>query len=61
MLTDENFKDLEVKGYTVVTNVISAPECDEAIGQYREFLSQFGDGFPKSFYSLVKGFNVGHM
>ena len=61
MLTDKSFNDLKVKGYTVVSNVISAPECDEAIGQYREFLAQFGDGFPNSFYGLIKGYNVGHM
>lgn len=61
MLTDAHIKDLEVKGYTVVKDVISRQECDEAIAEYRAWLSNFGEKFPKTFNSIIKDHNVGHM
>ncbi|XP_045162636.1 uncharacterized protein LOC123527317 [Mercenaria mercenaria] len=61
MLSAENFKDLEEKGYTVVKNVLSKQECDAAIADYRAWLANFGDKFPKSFNSIIKDHNTGHM
>lgn len=61
MLETKHFKELNDKGYTVVDNVISKDACDEAIGQYKDWLSNFGEGFPRSFQSLIKGYNIGHL
>ena len=62
MLTDENFVDLKTKGYTVVSDVITAEECDECIGQYRAWLSQFKHGeWPFTAHSLIQRYNTGHM
>jgi len=62
MLTDDNFDDLKQKGYTVVSNVMTTDECNHAIGQYREWLSQFKDGdWPLSSMSLIQKYNTGHM
>ena len=60
MITDAHFKDLDKKGYTVVDDVITATECDAAIGEYQDWLKHFGEGFPKCFNSLVRGYNTGH-
>lgn len=62
MLTDENYKELEVKGYTVVSDVLTSEECDTAIGQYKEWLSQFKEGdWPLASYSLIQSYSVGHL
>lgn len=62
MLTDENFEDLKRKGYTVVSDVMTPEECDDCIGQYREWLSQFKDGeWPYTSHSLIQRYNSGHM
>lgn len=62
MLTDTNFQDLEVKGYTVVKNVLTSEECDKTIGQYKDWLSQFQEGdWPFSVNSLIRGYNVGQL
>lgn len=62
MLTDANYEKLKSKGYTVVTDVLTSEECDETIGQYKEWLSQFKDGdWPYSANSLIQRYNVGHM
>ena len=62
MLTDENFADLKTKGYTVVSDVMTADECDVSIGQYREWLGQFKDGeWPFTAHSLIQRYNTGHM
>lgn len=62
MLTDENFTDLKVKGYTVVTDVLTVEECDQTVDQYKEWLSQFKDGeWPFSVNSLIQRYNVGNM
>lgn len=62
MLTDENFSDLKTKGYTVVGDVMTAAECDDCIGHYRKWLSQFKDGeWPYSTHSLIQRYNSGHM
>ena len=62
MLTDCHFQDLEKKGYTVVPNVVSPDDCDSAIRQYQEWLSQFkGGDWPKSFSSIINRYNTGHM
>lgn len=62
MLTDENLEDLKVKGYIVVKEVLTPEECDTAIGQYREWLSQFHDGeWPFSVNSLIQRYNAGNM
>ena len=62
MLTDENFVDLKTKGYTVVSDVITAEECDDCIRQYRAWLSQFKPGeWPFTAHSLIQRYNTGHM
>lgn len=62
MLTDENFTDLKVKGYTVVGDVMTIEECDQTIGQYKDWLSQFKDGeWPFSVNSLIQRYNSGNM
>ncbi|XP_045161160.2 uncharacterized protein LOC123526179 [Mercenaria mercenaria] len=62
MLTDKNFTDLKVKGYTVVTDVLTGEECDQTVAQYREWLSQFKDGeWPFSVNSLIQRYNAGNM
>ena len=62
MLTDQHREDLEKKGYTVVPGVVSPEECDAAISQYHEWLSQFKDGaWPNNFNGIIKGYNSGHM
>jgi len=61
MLKEHHFSELKEKGFTVVENVISPEHCDEAIREYKTWLSNFGDGFPNTFNSLLKGHNSGHM
>lgn len=62
MLTDQHYKELEKNGYTVVPGVVSPEECDAAIRQYREWLSQFKDGsWPRSFNGILHSYNSGHM
>ena len=62
MLTEENFEDLEKKGYTVVPNVVPAEDCDRAIQQYQEWHAQFKDRpWPKSFSCVINRYNAGHM
>ena len=63
MLTDENFEDLEKKGYTVVPNVATPAECDEAIRQYQEWLTQFTrtGSWPHTFNGIINWYNTGHM
>ena len=62
MLTDENYADLKKKGYTVVPNVVSPEDCDRAIRQYHEWLSQFRDGsWPRTFSGIINWYNTGHM
>lgn len=61
MLSEKNFEDLEGKGYTVVKGVLTKQECDTAIADYRAWLAHFGDKFPKTFNSIIKDHNVGHM
>ena len=62
MLTDQHFEDLDRKGYTVIPDVVPPEECDAAIKQYKEWLSQFKDGaWPKNFNGIIKGYNSGHM
>jgi len=62
LVTEQNFIDLKVKGYTVVPNVLTPVECDETIGQYKEWLSQFGkDDWPQTRHSLIQAYNTGHM
>ena len=62
MLTDANYEDLETKGYTVIPDVLTSQECEETIGQYKDWLSQFQDGdWPYSANSLINRYNVGNM
>ena len=62
MLTDENFEELKTKGYTIVSDVMTVEECDECIGQYHDWLSQFKDGeWPYTSHSLIQRYNSGHM
>lgn len=61
MITDDNRKDLEDKGFTVVPNVLSKEECDNAISEYRGWLTKFGDDFPLSSNSVIWDYNAGHM
>ncbi|XP_025080234.1 LOW QUALITY PROTEIN: uncharacterized protein LOC112555880 [Pomacea canaliculata] len=61
--TEENRKDLEEKGYTVVKNVLTEEECQTYINQYKEWLA---DNFPSSTFphvahSLVQRYQVGHL
>lgn len=62
MLSQEHFTDLKAKGYTVVSDVLTVDECDKAIGQYRDWLSNFKDGeWPHSSNSLIQRYNTGNM
>lgn len=61
MLSDDNYSDLKEKGFTVVKDVLTKQECDGAIADYRSWLAGFGEGFPKTYNSVVWGYNVGHM
>lgn len=63
MLTDANFEELRLKGYTTISDMLSREECDHAIGQYREWLSQFKDNeWPCVVNnSLIQGYNTGNM
>lgn len=61
--TDENRKELEVKGYTVVKNVLTEEECDIYINQYKVWLkSNFApEEFPNTVHSLVQRYSIGHL
>ena len=62
MITEQNFEDLKKKGYTVVSNVLSSDDCDSAICQYQQWLSQFKNGaWPKNFSGIINRYNTGHM
>ena len=61
MLSDTHEQDLAEKGYTVVPNVLTKQECDQAIKEYRTWLANFSDRFPKSFNSIISSYNTGHM
>lgn len=61
MLTDENYKDLEETGYTVLSGVLTEQECDEAIADYRKWLAHFGDTFPETYHSLIKTNSACHL
>lgn len=61
MITEDNLTDLEEKGVTVVPKVITEDECDEAVGDFRVWLSKFGDSFPRSSNSVIWDYNAGHM
>lgn len=61
MLTDKSYKELEQKGYTVVKDVLTKQECDAAIADYKAWLAHFGEKFPKTFNSIIKYHNIGHM
>lgn len=60
--TEENRKDLEEKGYTVVKNVLTEEECQTYINQYKEWLADnFPSTFPHVAHSLVQRYQVGHL
>lgn len=62
MLTDQHYDDLSQKGYTVVADVVTSEECDTAIRQYHEWLSQFKDGtWPDNFSGILDEGNPGHL
>ncbi|XP_052820563.1 uncharacterized protein LOC128246413 isoform X2 [Mya arenaria] len=62
MITDKHFSDLDEKGYTVVENVVSPDDCDQAISEYRKWLECFGvDRFPVTYNSLIWNYNVAHL
>ena len=61
MLSDTHEQDLAEKGYTVASNVLTKQECDQAIKEYRTWLANFGDRFPKSFNSIIFSYNTGPM
>ena len=61
MLSDTHEQDLAEKGYTVASNVLTKQECDQAIKEYRTWLANFSDRFPKSFNSIISSYNTGHM
>ncbi|XP_052760279.1 uncharacterized protein LOC128203064 [Mya arenaria] len=59
MITDKHFSDLDEKGYTVVENVVSPDDCDQAISEYRKWLGSFEtNGFPVTCNSLIWTYNV---
>lgn len=61
MLSEDNFRDLETLGYTVISDVLSSDECDHSIQEYKDWLSQFKDGtWPYSKNSLIQRYNIGH-
>ena len=62
MLTDVNRRELEELGYTVVENVLSDKECDDYVGEYKTWISQFKDGnWPYTKSSLIFDYNIGNM
>ncbi|KAL4238062.1 hypothetical protein ACF0H5_002773 [Mactra antiquata] len=61
MISDGNLEELKEKGYTVVKNVLTKQECDQAIAEYKIWLQHFGDRFPKTFQSIIKDHNIGHL
>ena len=62
MLTDANYEDLKTKGYTVIPEVLTSHECEETIGHYKNWLSQYqGDDWPHSINSLINSYGVGNM
>lgn len=61
MLTDGHREDLKVKGFTVVNGVLTDPECDRYIAEYKKWLKQFKDGeWPRSKMSLINQYNTGN-
>lgn len=62
MLHAGHFDELRLNGYTVVKDVLTSDECEQTIGQYKDWLSQFKDGdWPHSVNSLIQRYNVGNM
>ncbi|KAK7501783.1 hypothetical protein BaRGS_00006869, partial [Batillaria attramentaria] len=61
--TEENRRELEDNGYTVVENVLTDTECRQIIGQFKDWLStNFAEGeFPHTAHSLVQRYRVGHL
>ena len=55
MLTAQNRRDLEEKGFTVIQGVLTEAEADEYRKQYEDWIrDNFGKGtFPDSWKSLV--------
>ncbi|KAK7104898.1 uncharacterized protein [Littorina saxatilis] len=62
MFTDENRRDLEEKGFTVVPGVLTEAEADEYRKQFQDWIrDNFDEGsFPDTFKSLVHRYRVGH-
>jgi hypothetical protein len=61
MISVENWNELDMKGFTVVKNVLTEEESDQAIVEYKTWLNSFGDNFPETYNSIIWGYNVGHM
>ena len=61
MISDQHFVDLEKKGYAIVPNVLTKRECDQAIAEYKTWLTNFGASFPKTYSSIIKDYNIGHV
>ncbi|CAC5421819.1 unnamed protein product [Mytilus coruscus] len=52
--------ELESKGYSIVTDILTPEECNQYITQYKEWLSRFGDERPYREESLTHQFRVAH-
>ena len=61
MISIENWHELDVNGFTVIPNVLTEEESNQAIAEYNNWLSRFGDDFPQTYNSIIWGYNVGHM
>ena len=61
--TEDNRQELEVKGYTVVKNVLTDQECRDHISQYKQWLlTNFAKGeFPLTAHSLIQRYAIGHL
>ncbi|XP_046547044.1 uncharacterized protein LOC124257098 [Haliotis rubra] len=54
-------RDLEEKGYAVISDVCSAQDCDTYISQYRDWLSQFEeDDWPFQVESVIQSYDISH-
>ncbi|XP_021350058.1 uncharacterized protein LOC110448233 isoform X2 [Mizuhopecten yessoensis] len=53
-------RDLETKGYSVVSGVVTTEECDIYTQQFKDWVAKFGDDLPFSHDSLMHYYRVGH-
>ncbi|KAL4237523.1 hypothetical protein ACF0H5_002237 [Mactra antiquata] len=60
MFSETNYNELEEKGYTVVNDVLTTEECNQAIEDFKRWLQYFDGKFPNTYNSIIKNHNSGH-